>query len=247
MSKDIKPITQPELTQTNINYSIKIGRQVLKQKLKEEIDRLQKAITNCKDELLDISSDKVKKLRSGMQKRIITSINNDETFGLIKQLYNKLNPEKAVSKVQDLVSTNLSSTQIMLEFIKPNTYTNIKKYRKVLTDRYVEFPVDFILAEFNREYEEYNDLSYNIPIELTSSLLSWMNRQEKILTTMQLYQKDKDEVESKLINLDETLETIEAKLLVQELNKTDTGKDVLNTTESIISDTLNSNIALTNE
>ena len=246
------PVTNAVLTQTDIDYSIKIGKQTIKAKLTQEIAKINEEIRIYREKaenIFDLSQEQVIKIIKTAFKE---QINNDKNLTKVRAAWNAFR-DKHIRTNWGLVNIcYLDNTANNI--IRPYNGSDPKAYAKYVNDGLkISFSicVGFMPDNFKndnsdeRDYEEHeDDFDFTQRISVPAKLKIDMQRMLTVLQETSVLRNKQDALNLKLKNIDETMEEMEAKLLIQDLNRSERGKEVLELASEIISDVIEDSVQL---
>lgn len=249
------PVTQAELTNTDINHATKIGKQVIVSKLNEELDKAYCDMNALHKEIVDtlgVSSDLVKI----MEPRFELVINNCSQMSKLRCAINTFeetpmrNNMKMVT--QHLLDTSCTRATNPLwlsarsKTVKPRFHPH-ESFKTMAASGEMEVTYFMGVAwrnegEWHKDGNEcYEDNSgFTETVTIPEDFLEKMRAAIPNIESLITQQETIDKLQDKLDNIDKAMEEMEAKLLVNELNRTDRGKEVLAVTNNIIGDVLGS-------
>jgi len=252
----VLPETKSQMTQKEIEYSIKIAQQTIKTKLTDRLTALREQQTeltaNFEKEFLYKGI--MKEFQDTIDSHLEMTITNESELYCLVQAYNLLSDGEIHSINELITSTNVYN------FVRNIVDANCRNgswAQNILDKGSYEFRVYIAVAaaedsdrlnaiERDDEYiDTHNALYFNLPlpsriITMLENCAEWGEKYDAI-------DKQLNDCRAKLDNMDNTLETIESQLLVEELSSTEGGKKTLELTGNIISNVIGSQVLLTNE
>lgn len=252
----VLPVTQAELTNTDISHSIKIGKQVLLSKLAEEIKKL--------DADMFIQYCGIAETMGGsfpmsmiMRPLFELVINNCSQLSKLRLAINTFEEKDMRKNMGLLVSNDLESvckgiTDPMYITGRHNnsekSYRVNDKFKEVLKQGFLKVNYSFGVVwrdagqwhEDGNQAEEssWNHNGYCEEILIPGETLDKMRALLPAVDALERRQVVLDSLREKLKNIDSTMEEMEATLLVNELGRTVRGKQVLAVTNDLIAGVL---------
>lgn len=238
--------TQESMTQTDINYSVKIGKQVIKSKLREAKSKYEKQYNNISNELHKIINyDDTKKM---LRKELKTRINADTNTTALRSIWNKFHTKK-IRTNWGLVSAD-NCSRVAGVIARPNNYAH-ESYQKMIKTKIViiEYHMHIGMRDLDDIHRDEDgteevDCGWTLEVDIPSKLLPDMSIMLQKLKPLKKLRDLIKEIDYKLKNIGDTMENMEAKLLTQELNRSPRGKEVLDLTSSVIADVIGEDINL---
>lgn len=257
---EVSPVTQQELTQSDIQNSMKVSKQVILTKVKEEIASvsvniiLQEAALKacfCGDN--GNGSTKENDLLVIMRKRLAEILNKDIGLRHLRLATNHTTDIPTLTKNMQLV-INEDCHAICHFTYKPNS----EMFKSMLVSEV--FPVTYYVAGFLPDKKEleslvdgrYHDnvepcMSFTVDVPLPRETLTEM---AEAVDTQKIIDGNRSKMSSlqyKIDNIDNTMEELEAKILVNHMAKSEHGKEVLAVTSSIVSEIIGEESPLLSE
>lgn len=234
------------ITQQDIDYSVKIGKQVIQSKLKEaKAANLEKRKKINKQINGLINRDETEKL---LIKAFKETINKDKRITILRATWNMFH-DKKIRTNWGLISFNKAYDPVG-SIAQPGSYST-KSYERMVKD--ASFFMDYYMHIGMRDLDAVNhnddgsedvDCGWRLEVDIPSKLLPKMTTMLKHLRAMKSLEDLDEMIDNKLNNISDTMEEMEAKLLTQELNRSDRGQEVLNLASGIITDVLGEDINL---
>lgn len=234
MSTEVLPVTKDQMTQTEIGYSIKVGKQVIKKQLEQEINEL---IAKCETE--------TKFRNDTFNGSTFCRWLEDEAEKLaladpaLTGLRNALDPfltKITLNDNKDLFNGGITSMAVLEGIRGEYSHRNTGYLEEVLEKGLVEVSFEFALNIQSDCNDECPDAFFEIPLtdEWKTILVSYKGSKDK----SKGYSKQIVELNSKLSNLDGVMEEVEATILANELRQSESGRKVLEISAGIIGDVL---------
>lgn len=234
----IVPVTQAQITETQINYSTKIGKQVMKAELSKRI-----AMALGVKVLAEDAKDKEwKSLRQDvyieLRGKVELSIKNDGDITRLRNLYNKFSSlpshDQAGNNWQAHKDDNCRGVAYGL-------LDNQNKREEARAAGCVEINVELRFGDydtFNDRHGEWEPLGYSEEIAISQDirdrLFAYTGLCSEYVDADIAYERAKRELD----NIDATVEAMEAKLLINELQASAKGQEVLNVTTDMVQEML---------
>lgn len=243
------PVTQAELTNTDIDHSIKIGKQVLISKLNEESDKIVKTIkegcTKIRDKFDDGSS-----LFSLMLPRFELTINSCSQLSKLRLAINTFE-EKPMRNNMKMV-TDYRLMRKCSDAVKPfwighrfgadkTTFNECSSFRSIVDSGQmeVEYSIGVAWRDSGQWHEDGDECcesrsGFTETIDVPEDTLELMRSVIPDIENLTAQQAGLDAIKKKLNNIDKTMEEMEAQLLIKELGRTNRGKEVLSVASDLI-------------
>lgn len=241
---DIQPAQNHEDLSNKIGYSTKIGKQVIKAQLRERITELKASLKTA----IEQNETAAEKYHAALKERVKTvlklEVQNDRKISGIR---------KMLAGMFDTPPPELSSNWAFVETYSYQRYSGcydgsrlIENLNKVLEKESVWVEFSLYCGFFNENIvaEGGGKLEFTNELELTSDLIEMLTDYRDAAVDVENNRKKLNETESKLSSIDEVMEQMEAKLLVDELKASEHGRQVLSATSEIISQMLGETPAL---
>ena len=247
------PVTQHELTQTEIDYSVKVSKQVIISKLKEEIRDLSQLV---KDQQASNKERFVGKSSTGtiendllvvMKKRLALVLNNDTALNHLRLAINSMT-DNDVRKNSSLLQSDDLYQMRLYEY-------SSKGLEKFLASQM--YNCTYHIVSFLPSREELRDakdnsysdsvdnlMRFEIELPLPGDVLEKIRESLEVTKIMEGNEAKLRLLNNKLKNIDTAMEELEAKLLVNHMAKSDHGKEALKVASSIVSEMLGSDVPL---
>lgn len=220
------PVTEATAIENKIGNSVKISKQLMKSQLKVKIKEAKEQINNHTETYNDMVTKFKDEAEEAIRSQILLSMSNDKEFSRFRNFFNKFS---AYSREN---SHFYATTNIEL-IASIGTYTPIRDMLKndfvgeALEDftkhQLVEIQVELKL--FDYDGEDY--LGYSQKVHINDDLIGQLANIEKFKDVLNTGAAKYQELSEKLDNIDAVAEEMEAQLLVQELSKTEDGKEAL--------------------
>lgn len=257
-------VNNEELTQKDINYSIKISKQSITAELKKQLIDLQKEDKNIAEELCTVHNTKT--LNKSLNKAFKTEFNKNKALTLVRNAWNAFCENKLKNNYGLLHKYSIK--QVVRFITHPYNY-EIELYQKLINTQKIDIEyftkvsmrddinnTQFLRKEHNSQsitdsFYATNNMQLNngwiLQVPLPKPVLEKMKISLKLLKQLKSLNTQIINIQDKLNNINETMEKIEAKLLAQELYRSERGTEVLNLAANIISEVTGKNINLTIE
>lgn len=246
---NVLPVTKAEVVETNINYSAKIGKQVLKTQLKERLEVCRNNVTMAEANLHLLAQPFRVELEKRLKNQLQMCITNDGEISRFRNFLNKFTEEdiqdvkKSKSNWEFVDEHDVSSTLHAL-FGGGYSSAGTKMMRDDLfKEETLTFDLKLKAFAYMGSYDEpqHNpekqvSVSYDLPIVKSElDTLRKVIEAEEVLATKHT---EVNNVRTQLDSVDDLVERMEAKLLVDELASTEDGKKVLAVTSDLVTDML---------
>jgi len=243
---NIKPITQTELTDNDINYSIKIGKQVITTKLKEARTNLGESTKLFMKELNELCDEQDTKQE--LKEKFYEAVDNNSSINYLRLAWNEYNEYEHEQKATNRDMIKAVDFYGSVNIITCPSNHSVNRYKNMIDKLSIDIPFE-LYGSVNPadEDEEYISAKHYLPIDLPSAILPNMLKRYKVLQKIEANDNEMTNIDKKLYNINDTMEQMEAKLLIQELKRTGRGEEVLKISSDIISDVLNETLSLTDE
>ena len=252
MNDQFVPVTQAQSTETKINQSVKISKQLMKAELKKRMVALKVQYELSKKETADLHSKFLNQLKSNVTAQARMAIANDGELTRFRNLYTKFSRfDDKESKDFPAFTNNLDMVkeinwEDIATYVKPHFDTVWIKFRQNFLLGNTEVQIDLVLPD--RIHEDDSDRYSSEPMEnplyfdqiihVNQDLIDKLFEFEEKETATKELNLQYNEVDNKLTNIDAVAEDMEARLLVQELAKTDEGKAALAVAGELVGDML---------
>jgi len=254
-NSNVVPVTQDEAVKTNIGYSVKIGKQVMKSKLQAAMNET-KTLYDKKNEYYKIcASHFIDSFHKEATRQIKLDLNNDRDATRFRNLFAKFsrfhekdndNGFRAFTTNWDMVQeTDIVS--VVDKILHGNNKHALKLKEDFLLNEPVPITVDLKIPdrihkdELDHNYIDADSipkLGYEVSLTFGEDIKEIFHTARDAQKESRALNKKYNELETKLKNIDEVTEEMEAKLLVNELQKSDTGKEALNVASELITEML---------
>lgn len=246
------PVTEEQATESKINQSVKISKQLMKAELKKRLEDLKLQYLLSEQETRSLSSIFRNQLKKNVTEQARMAIANDGELTRFRNLYAKF------SRFETKDCKDFPAFANNLDMIKEIKWDDVATYVKSHFDpTWVKFRQEFLLGNTVVEVEldlpdrihEDDEDSYNSaamdhplyfeqPIFINQDLIDKLFAfEEKEAATKDL-DSQYDAVQDKLRNIDAVAEDMEARLLVQELSKSQAGLEALAIAGELVGDML---------
>ena len=257
---EISPVTQQELTQSEIQNSMKVSKQVILTKVKEEVANvhinimLQEAALKerfCGDN--GKGGTKENDLTVIMRERFAEIINSDIGLRHLRLATTHMTGIPTLTKNMQLVLTE-DCYDVSNYVYKPNS----RMFKDILKTGV--YAISYCTAGFLPDRKELTDLvddryhddvnpylSFTIDVRVPKETLDAMS---EVVETQKIIDGNRSKMSSlqyKIDNIDTTMEELEAKILVNHMAKSAHGKEVLAVTSSIVSEIIGEESPLLSE
>lgn len=244
---NVVPVTQQEAVQTNITYSAKIGKQVMKSQLQQ---RLKKAEDDkiVADACLQVTQTKFLTLTNEeLKKKAKLSIMQDGDITRFRKLYERFSLcvgddscEVTWKNNVDLIK-NIDCHELHSALgINHAMASQITKAKKLILDEgQTEVVVELAIPDLDASDGYTNQwLQYEETISLSNESIELFKETLKCKKERDVASEKLRNIRSQLDNIDQVAEEMEAKLLVNELTKSAEGQAVLAVTSEMVSQML---------
>jgi hypothetical protein len=227
----IVPVTQAELTQTNINYSTKIGKQVMKAQLTERLKMLftvRELAGTANYHHAEGFSDK---LREYLNSKVDMFLNNDGEITRLRNLINKFSSAENEFKNNVALKDGTNAHGVIRNFVDTR---KVEKLAEIIELGELTVNVNLRLNGFVKDEDDQEQIGFSIAIQLSTETLEWLAQRIDLVNAKAKADADYDACDEKLRNIDAVVEEMEAKLLVNQLMTTEEGKKVLAVTSELV-------------
>lgn len=234
-----------DLTASELEYSMKVSRQVAEKALKDE----QKALSKRRDELQIEARNELEQfnIEERVKSLFKAQLNKCKGTSLIVAGINELRDDhEAEIKSNDEMLVD-SSVFRMNYIFHSGSYT--KEYARAIEEGifYLGYAMHFGYRDAQERREDSRDSiegEFVFCVQLTKAMIEDLASVAPKLQEADRIAERQSEVRYKLRNIDETLKEIEAELLVNELSRTQRGREVLDVTSRVISNVIGETPAL---
>ncbi|CAM0033129.1 hypothetical protein VPHD496_0045 [Vibrio phage D496] len=246
------PVTEAQAVETKISNSVKISKQLMASELTKRTEQLLEeykvadATARIREQAFFTLS------RDAIKRQVKLAVNNDGTLTRFRNLF------KEMSLMQDDedrdVTWKTNSDVIKLDELADNlhviqnyvqdisSYWGIEEDKEAwVTHQLVTVDVKTIFPDlnFNGHHGMYdNYLSFTLRFEICSDALEQLDLYVTAAKEARALNDQYNAIETKLKNIDKVAEEMEAKLLVQELAKTEEGKAALGVASDLVGEML---------
>lgn len=241
------PVTREQSLETKISQSVKISKQLMKAELKKRMDAALEEYQEARRTESLLSDSCLKLLQSTVKRQVEMGLQNDSEITRFRNLFNKFSafhddPENGFKPF-------LTNTDLLRDFdisgmwsklSNPTSEHNIDFRQKFLSGE-SEVAVDLNIVDRIDEDEHYNYfpfLGYIQPIGISDEVIGAYKLYAESFVDCKELNNKYNTLEKKLNNLDTVTEEMEARLLVQELTKSDEGKQALNIAGELVGEML---------
>lgn len=220
------PVTEATAIENKIGNSVKISKQLMKSQLKAKIKETREQLDNHTKTYTDMVNKFKEEAEASIRGQILLSMSNDSEFSRFRNFYNKFS---AYSKKDSsyFAATNMELIDSISVYspIRDMLRNELKgeDLKDFTKHQLLEIQVD--LKIFDYDGEDY--LGYTQKVHINDDLIGQLANIEKFVDVLNTYTAKYTELSEKLDNIDAVAEEMEAQLLVQELNKTEDGKEAL--------------------
>lgn len=251
MSKlDVVPVTKQEMTQTNINYSTKIGKQVMKAELKSRYSKATDELNEAKTAVQSFTDVAHQELKGFLKSRLKFAMRSDSEMTRLRNLLNKFMPIDAVNYKtnMDLISDSGISDALRNLVCLGSMNSHEREYLKgIIEKEKVGLSVAFDFGRPDEDcYDNFCEFAFDLNVSLFADQLELLKTRLSLEEKRTTAQEKQIAIATQLENIDNVVEEMEAKLLINELNSTEQGKAVLNVTSEMVSNMLGDKPALLN-
>lgn len=229
------------ITETNINHSIKISKQVLKAKLTEQKTKTSENIDKEYSNARNVLSQSIveKNLRAEFKKQF----NTDSGFNYFRLGLNNFLNTKHRTNWSLVLSDNLNAAARRIAAPMKHDLS----YEKLLNKKTINIGFYTVIGTLpkNGNEDDECDNSWQYELAIPPKLYKEMVKVNQYLCKAKAFDELYEELENKLRNLDTVMEELEAKILIKELETTVNGRQILDLTSSMISEVLGENLLLT--
>lgn len=238
MSQEVLPVTKAEMTSTEIEYSVKVGKQVVKKQLEKEIKQL---LENLSEE--GETRDKIfsgSKFCKMLEEEAEKQLEADKDLSTIREILSKYMFEEDKFKNNlDMMCGSINAWPLLCLVRGEGPgyrQEHIKRLSEFIEGGVANVAFEFGFYERSDAFGEKPKVCYEIPLSET-----WIDVLNKYLNSLKRTAEITDNMAQltiKLNNLDSLMEEVEASILANELKKTESGRKVLSISSGIISSVL---------
>jgi hypothetical protein len=228
---------QHEALTNKIGYSAKIGKQVLKQQLSAELKKCNARLTEIRDNCVKTHKEYNTELYQYLMSKLQLAVRNDGAIARLRNVFKEMFDK-------DTLPAELMSNWafVQQEHIHGDARSSLHgMLNGDMLKRHVEkeearVHYNLHIGFFNERYDADRDgvLIYTQDISLTNELIELAKQALASLTEWEEERDTYSLLRSKLRDIDNTVEQMEAELLVNELNSSEEGRKVLEITSNIV-------------
>lgn len=263
---DVLPVTQQQITQTEIEYSVKVGKQVIIEQLTTIKADLKKeaSVLLAQIQLTNDAKDIVRaKYRRALDNKLIHVVNNCSSANKIRLFVNTFTSANFRSNWDIVIHSTVGSVvRTLIEPLNPGFSRGNERYdrmsyvidatsQKILDNGAAEVEYTTCVSvpskksiqamrddEFEYSLDNNENNTWETEIRIPDEILAELKARIDVIKQLQDIQNRYNDLADKLENIDKTMEKMEASLLVNELKRTTRGMEVMNIASGIISDIL---------
>lgn len=259
------PVTQEKAVQTNIEYSVKVGKQVMKAQLKKAIAATIDEVTAARLAYAKAKETFEELFKVHVDNEVKLCIRNDRELTCFRGLFTKFsrfheeddsdgfgkfktNLDMFESHEGEAVVNLLTKTFTLKAGCVPDYYLQVKQ--EFLSGNPIWVTVnlaieDKVAPEYDSDYsDDLPKLGYATHIAFTQNVIDTFILAQEAFKTKITCGTKLSELTSKLDGIDQVTEEMEAKLLVNQLNKSEEGKAALGIASELVSEMLGDTPAL---
>lgn len=235
VSQEVMPVTRDHQVQVNIGYAAKISKQVLRSQLKDRIAKLSQSVKEQREqanEVLDTG-----KLTSYLNEQVEKSLSSDGDLTRLRRLVNKF----MVDDEEHNFPTNASLVKSISARREASRYTAARSDSdaivRLMEEGHFSVGVDLrLIPDIEGVFTE--ECGFEAVIPLNDEWKDKIQKHVAMYDEIYRIENEVSDLKDKLANIDELVEEMEAKMLVEELRSSEEGKRVLSISASIIGDAL---------
>lgn len=237
---EFKPVTEQESLQSKIGNTVKIGKQVMKQQLQAELKKL--------DELREKTSIDVRVLHdiyrtyvnTFVKQEIHSRISRDSEVTRLRNIFRKY---ASGGDTKELYGDNIKFISHInsspMHYLTGGYITVDEKMEKQRKgDEPVDIGVSVNVGDIDEDGDHCGNLCFEYSIYLNSEAINLLNDYLVKSNELSKLCDNCELLKDKLTNIDEVAEEMEAAMLVQELGKTEQGKQALQVASELVSSVL---------
>jgi len=235
MTTEVLPVTKEQSTRTEIDYSVKIGKQVIKKQLEADILAMQDLIS--KNTELQQSVFSGSRFCNMLEEEAEKLLEADEEITTLRTIFSKHLTHMKFDRNLELMDGSINTYSI-LDGIRGRLHAldEFEELEEIIESGVISVDFDFCVNLQNECSDERPSFIYEIKLSD-----EWL----KSLSEYLLARKDKKELlkgcsalVTKLANLDSVMEEVEATILANELRQSESGRKVLEISAGIIGNIL---------
>lgn len=216
-------------TQHDIDYSVKIGKQVLLKKLKERSEALRKDYRAAEEAAHDFRRLEHPKLTKIIEKEFWLNIKNCSQINTLRLAMN------AFLDKGDKITTN--KKMVNWESCRNATSSSPTESGHLRIQYGLEVavnPLDYRQDSSSNEWEN----TFSLELEIPDILKGYWREYGKLEKVASDLNELINETDLKIKNINSVMEEVEANLLIKEMQKSSRGEEVLEMTNNILADVL---------
>lgn len=233
--QEVMPVTRYHQTQVNIGYAAKISKQVLRTQINDRIKQLSDQVDSLQEQAMAIFT--TAELSEHLQQKVYLHLKNDSDVTRLRRLVNKFSPHDEAHHFktnEDFVDSMEARYEASRHSMCRSDADSIATL--LSTELFNVIVTLKVTPNVDGEYE--HQCGFSMPIALDNDWREKIIKQAAIVDQKYKLECEVHDLKKKLENINELVEEMEAKMLVDELSRSEEGQRILQITSSIIGNTL---------
>lgn len=241
------PVTQADAIENKISQSVKISKQLMKAELEKRVASLEVQFATAQASRRAAANLFNAALEANLTREVRANIMADGELTRFRKIFNKFSKSDKDDNDSGYFDINGDmireiETRHVGEMLRnPERFKVLfaKEYENYIKYSMVAVTVDLHIRDYDFDrhgQDEY--LGYEVSVELSTQTKDFLAQWRDENITADGLGSQLAELSCKLEGIDQVAEQMEAQLLVQELNKTDEGREALKTAGELVGDML---------